>query len=397
MDNKQIALSDVERYKELFEYEMTDVILQLRGEFAKVSGKDLNLEHVEMSAPSVDLETDFPNVKLEPIALETQETIGIACDSTTIPSVAIDKTDVSCPTVPVVNIEALENVQIYKSQLNCPAVNIHISSGLKKVLVEKTSLSPVNTDITVPRVHEDSKAVIRTFTLTEIDGVSAGVSANIPNVGINTMLVDVPDTAIKINSNVNLDSPSVEIDVPVIHTIPMCEPVNVSIDNFTTIDLQSIPMTSRCEIKKVDTVMPTIDAVDTDILSQTKISDIAIEKIGIDAPNVERFTIYKAGNPELSEINVDVPKINGVSIAVFDDLTFDKIHLDKIDVEAPMLNANLASSSKISVRMPSINIEYPTVSITDIPDVDMKKSIKVEVPRLHDFSDEIQEIIDTAV
>lgn len=44
MEQETERLSDVERNKELFEYEMTEVILQLKGEFAKLSGKDLHLE-----------------------------------------------------------------------------------------------------------------------------------------------------------------------------------------------------------------------------------------------------------------------------------------------------------------------------------------------------------------
>lgn len=397
MDNKQSALSDVERYKELFEYEMTEVILQLKGEFAKVSGKDLKLEHAQLSVPSIDLEVDIPSVELEPIVLKAQEITGIACESNTIPSVAIDKTNVSCPTVPVVNIKALENVQIDKSQLSCLAVNIHISAELKEASVEKIALNSVNTDITVPQIHEDSKVVIRNIVLAEIDGASAGVSVDIPNVDISVESIDVPDTDIKIISNVTLKSENIEIDIPVIHTLPIYEQVDILVDNFTAMDLQSIPRTIRCDITKVDTVMPIIDAVNTNILIKEQTGSIAIEKIRVDIPKIERLTISAADNLELRKIKVEVPKISAVSIMISDDLIFDKICLDGIDVEAPRLNANSASLSEISISMPGMNIEYPTVSIAVIPDVNMKKSSNVEVPILHDFSDEIQKIIDTAV
>ena len=46
MESNVNALSDAERNKELFEYEMTEVVLQLKGEFAKVSRKDLGLEEI---------------------------------------------------------------------------------------------------------------------------------------------------------------------------------------------------------------------------------------------------------------------------------------------------------------------------------------------------------------
>lgn len=395
MDNKQIALSDVERYKELFEYEMTEVILQLRGEFAKVSGKDLNLEHAQFSAPDIDLGVGIPSVELEPIALKTQEITGIVCESTMIPSAAIDKTNVSCPTVPVVNIKSLEDVQIDKSQLSCPAVNVHISADLKKISVEKIILSSVNTDITVPQVCEDSKVAIRNIALAEIDGASPGVSVNIPNVDVSVEPIDVPDTDIKINSNIALKSKNVEVDIPVIHTIPVYEQANVSVDNFTAMDLHSIPKAIQCDSMKVDTAMPIIDVVDTDILIKAQTDSIELEKIKIDIPAIGQLTISKANNPELSALKVEVPKVSALSFTASDDLILDKIHLNGID-EIPILNANLAASSEISVRMPSINIEYPTASTIVIPDVIMKKSNNVEVPELQDFSREIREIIDTA-
>lgn len=396
MDNKQIALSDVERYKELFEYEMTEVILQLRGEFAKVSGKDLNLEHAQLSAPSIDLEVGIPSVELEPIALRTQEITGIACESTMIPSVAIDKTNVSCPTVPVVNIKSLEDVQIDKSQLGCPAVNVHISAELKKISVEKIILSSVNTDITVPQVCEDSKVAIGNIALAEIDGASPGVSVNIPNVDVSVEPIDVPDTDIKTNSNIALKSKNVEVDIPVIHTIPVYEQVNVSVDNFTAMDLHSIPKAIQYDSMKVDTAMPIIDVVDTDISIKAQTGSIALEKIKIDIPAIGKLTISKASNPELSALKVEMPKVSALPFTASDDLLLDKIRLDGID-EIPILNANLVASSEISVRMPSINIEYPTASTVVIPDVIMKKSNNVEVPELRDFSREIREIIDTAV
>ena len=40
MKQETERLSDVERNKELFEYEMTEVILQLKGEYANLRGKD---------------------------------------------------------------------------------------------------------------------------------------------------------------------------------------------------------------------------------------------------------------------------------------------------------------------------------------------------------------------
>ena len=49
MERKHIASIDVEKCKELFEYEMTEVLLMLKGEFASVSGKDMGYSQYHVS------------------------------------------------------------------------------------------------------------------------------------------------------------------------------------------------------------------------------------------------------------------------------------------------------------------------------------------------------------
>lgn len=77
MENNTILNSDIEKTKELFEYEMTEVILKLKGEFAAVS---------EAKTRYKDASVDSEKIIVKPIALPTveQETRNIPVPATEI-------------------------------------------------------------------------------------------------------------------------------------------------------------------------------------------------------------------------------------------------------------------------------------------------------------------------
>jgi len=56
MDNKQIENINIEKSRELFEYEMTEVILKLKGEFATFSGRGSMYEENKIAAENLKLE-----------------------------------------------------------------------------------------------------------------------------------------------------------------------------------------------------------------------------------------------------------------------------------------------------------------------------------------------------
>lgn len=68
--DKQIQNMDINRSKELFEYEMTQVLIELQGEFDAISGKDLNFA----GSAADELNTNIPSVSIPAVEMEENKT-----------------------------------------------------------------------------------------------------------------------------------------------------------------------------------------------------------------------------------------------------------------------------------------------------------------------------------
>ena len=75
MENIDKTLTDVERNKELFEYEMTQVILQLKGEFASLNSSDLNIDPSSFEVKKPELNFESKSVELDARNI-TVESVG---------------------------------------------------------------------------------------------------------------------------------------------------------------------------------------------------------------------------------------------------------------------------------------------------------------------------------
>ena len=96
MDEQNMENIDIEKHKELFAYEMTEVVLKLKGEFAVISGKDTQYwknrvdDNVLKVAPIA-----APVVKFDGISLNVCEPlITGAFPENTVLSFGFDKSSV---------------------------------------------------------------------------------------------------------------------------------------------------------------------------------------------------------------------------------------------------------------------------------------------------------------
>lgn len=64
MENRDTVVSDIERNKEIFEYEMTEVLIKLKGEFAVMRGEELNGGNIGMRAAKVDIDYKAPEFNI---------------------------------------------------------------------------------------------------------------------------------------------------------------------------------------------------------------------------------------------------------------------------------------------------------------------------------------------
>lgn len=60
MENKDTIVPDIERNKEIFEYEMTELLIKLKGEFAVLRGEEFSGNNIGMRAAKVDVDYKPP-------------------------------------------------------------------------------------------------------------------------------------------------------------------------------------------------------------------------------------------------------------------------------------------------------------------------------------------------
>ncbi|MBP3250215.1 MAG: hypothetical protein J6M48_07685 [Ruminococcus sp.] len=115
--NNNVALSDAERNKELFEYEMTEVLLQLKGEFAKFSGKDLIAAEIQQIRPYSGGSVTRKTAEINDVSVRGITAVKIAEVKTDSKKIDVPQ---SIYVSPVKNIAV--NVEKAKIDHDCPAI-----------------------------------------------------------------------------------------------------------------------------------------------------------------------------------------------------------------------------------------------------------------------------------
>ncbi|MGN0537451.1 MAG: hypothetical protein ACI4M3_05700, partial [Acutalibacteraceae bacterium] len=96
-------LQDIEKYKELFEYEMTEVILNLKDEFTKVND-DCVKKYEESKLNSEDLKVEISGIK----------------------DVSVEVAPIDCSTKEV-EISGIKDVSVEVAPIDCSTKEIEIS------------------------------------------------------------------------------------------------------------------------------------------------------------------------------------------------------------------------------------------------------------------------------
>lgn len=97
--------SSLERAKALFEYEMTEVLLNFRQEAATMKGRDSS-EYLSMEVPPAGVEYAAPAVALEGIGYEDKDT-RVTLDAETLRAEAPSDVSVTAPAIPDVDLTAV--------------------------------------------------------------------------------------------------------------------------------------------------------------------------------------------------------------------------------------------------------------------------------------------------
>ncbi|MBQ3941017.1 MAG: hypothetical protein II723_07885 [Oscillospiraceae bacterium] len=123
MDQQAKALSDIERTKELFEYEMTEVVRQLKGSFAGLNAERLGLDESGFEVPAVQVPAELPAVSAEPVRLQFDPAaVPQSVSAAAIPQVSVSAPAVSIPAVPQVTPAAIPAAEMTAKQIAVPEI-----------------------------------------------------------------------------------------------------------------------------------------------------------------------------------------------------------------------------------------------------------------------------------
>ena len=170
MENTKLDNIDIESCKELFEYEMTEVILKLKGEFASVSRKDTKYAAVAVDERKLQVSpVSMPEVMFEGSVHSFAKCKSVAYVQS-LPQYELTMQKAALPHISQPELHVTENIQIEKTRLDIPSSAVNTSAGIsdaqfelyllpliKLPTVQKSLGNINNVEISLPRVIEPQK------------------------------------------------------------------------------------------------------------------------------------------------------------------------------------------------------------------------------------------------
>lgn len=299
MDQKHMDKIDIERCKELFEYEMTEVVLMLKGEFAAVSGKDLGLSQCQISEKkrnAYKAVSPIPAIEVRPVSIPKALLKKPVSPNLSIQTDPV-KLDISVPAqkqfqysgvLPQIQVEALCQPDIphpsrvsfpRRAPASCTAAQIDVSDIQE---TPRMNIPPVETAPVTVEIPEVASFAQTTKAISTIPESIATENITIPEVPA----LSIPVVALSPNT----------IDVPKIRKVSAPNLRQTSVGNPA---IDAAPVT--VEVPKVASFAQTTKSISTIPES------IATEKITI--PGVPALS-----NPvvALSQKTIDIPIIRKV-------------------------------------------------------------------------------------
>lgn len=388
MESKNIALSDAERNKELFEYEMTQVILQLKGEFAKVSGKDIGLDAEQLTAPQISVPESIATVSMMPSANNDIVDVPTVDGCHQIPTVQLGETDISCPTVPVPSMTTIPNVRVAKTELDCPTVPI-----INGIQTKEVTITLPNMTIDLPQPGSASISDVR---LNSPKPTEISTEIEIPSgkfeVQVDPISFAVPDTEIQLPtvSDVHLDT--ARYNVPQVDVAQPYVPMAVKVEPVAQIAIPVAPVVSfKTDLVKMSVPVPSIDVT---VPQPNQYSPVTVDTndYGITEVHTPQIKGYQPCAVQIERTMVNTP-IQEISISEIEPLDLTGFTSDIAVVDVPEITKNPVANTTVNVQMPSFKTEIPTIPTGDIPTVIISKSNEITIPNAPDVTADIEIIL----
>lgn len=373
MEKNNIALSDTERNKELFEYEMTEVILQLKGEFAKVSGKDLQLDESQFETPSIEIRSDIPNVDIQPISIAS---IGaeatVSSEAFAIPEIVVENSKIDCPAVSAPVVAMPSQVKIEQPVLDCKTVDKVKEYSATEADIDLPTISAVVPSVSIKKIPE--------ITVSEIGTQSVSAAMKLPRTeataNIEVIWVDIPDVAInlrKMETETEISAPPITVDADVPMVSANYPPVSIEVKPNDVSDI-AVPK-----------------------VAEFTAHEVSLQCVNIQTPKIPKIKKYDGESIILSNQETKLLNFPKIKTAMFSPTAVEPTSLEVDAVQVPDMSALPDEGVTINVEKPTFDFEYPTAKVAKIPKVSLKATDNLDIPVMPDFRSEIQDIIDSAV
>lgn len=420
-------LSDVERNKELFEYEMTEVLMQLKGEFADLNSKSV-LKNAEGSLFSA-------NKPVLPEKMKEVSEVMPTCPagSAEIPSIDINtekveitvqKSEHDIPETKSASPLELKDVSVEK--INC-VIPENIPDGGFKVDTVNSDIKPFS-DIVVPVTSEMMKGLNVVKTVMTFEKISADIpetpvmSANTSEVDIERFSIPVPDTAFsslnitaaevsteKISvslpeTNVSIAAPEavsvseIKADIPEIKPVPELKTGNIEVSAVGTVP--EIKTFGSVETNTaIDAVKPVLaDSVEIPAVPVIEKHDIAVQKMNIENISVPEISVKTPSvEPSVKNISVNMSDIKDISITVPAEINAERTGAGIEYPEVPAINITMPEKKDIVLETPEINIEIKKAVCPETTKIEVKPVPKAVEAFLPDLDAEMKAILESVV
>lgn len=364
MEQKNMENIDIEKHKELFAYEMTEVILKLKGEFAVVSGKDTQYwkDRVEEKslkiAPVVLPETGLEQVQLPVPQVPAVSAIALPEVSNTYPQVTMPEIGRFCTPKPVqLKLEpiqvAVPRVIVPDTRISEPELEQPLGSSVPQVRsfhgIDAVELPKVGIQVDVPSIPASF-----TYHTPEISPVAlTGGVFESDRIGVYT-----PPAPATLLTEVNI--PNVTLPGAYVPPIPAAVQVKVSIPGTKT---------------PGDYVSPTQPAFEADI----------------PVPNTNIPAAYQPPAPGAAQVQVSVPEVKKPPVAHLPQWDGLNVHITYPEIpdnaalfrpEAVVQKVHLPMFPKLSEPIPTFYYsgesvpEIAGITPPALPDTDLSGVLK---------------------
>ena len=461
MENIDKTLTDVERNKELFEYEMTQVILQLKGEFASLNSSDLNIDpssfevkKPELNFESKSVELDARNITVESVGDLRKDGYEISAPSVTIGQIAVPEYKKTEPAETAAidvkketftdGIKTLGQVEAVKpTELDNVSFNVNAPkaiSALKEYAANDVKMSEIKLGVPTPEKMSQYEGVAVETTgveseyaaVPEVHGFTPGqakidsLDMNVPTAikpgslgemkaDINEISADVPDIK-KVESyggkDIEFTAETIENKTAGLNVPEKIENAPAASANVTTETIEN--KTAGLNVPEKIKDVPSVDAAITiedikanvDVTLKTKMEQheptkVRVSKIEVDSVNVPTINEQQTAAVEFKGVSVAVPSAGDISGFEGKEASFDSVNVDVPKVEHLQHGYSQEENKPVNIDTNAIkvNVDYNTVNKLEFKPIDRTESAAVDIPeiKIPDLSAEINELLKMTV